>query len=709
MALSNFDKKTFTTASPAVQGRPYVDRWDRTSTGANYTINFSANTTSSGGWRNNPWYCRIYINGTEIKAGTVKNRTTTTIGTTEYYMSSISGHATGSFALGKNDTSVTIKVVMYDNSYSSVMGENSWTWTFSAATQYWNDVNVYNPSGVQDYLSGYFDLYTSEDNSWRYNLLNEDNNMTHLPGTYFQVQNIRPYYDYYELDKVTGYDSIPSSGAYRKTFDAANEVLGIYMKYKSYYLDLNGQLDGTDSGSLGAYGTAKVTVNGSTGSAVSDYYAASPYNYSYSIESITANSGYQYDGLASDSAALSGTIGTGKRVRLKFSTIKPSALSIARSSSTTSSISGSVSCTGINITNYTLYYKKASDSTYSNKSLGTEATWSLTGLDTDTNYNIYFTATNKGGTTTSSTVTYSTVLNNMSVTAPVVSNLLPFTCTVKSTGSITPSRDIYYLFSKDNGSTWVQKNRNLFNVSRWSSYMPSMSAGTVSLDGKNIKIAAKSTDSYTVSMHWTQSGTITDELKGRVGLYGFPVTPNTVYTFAYTPSNSTSSTQAYVHWYDSEFHAISWPGFSSQASSSRRVQSFTSPSDAAWCSLRFDNDSNGTTVDFQDIYFGLDSTGKYVAYSQEDGTCDWTDLNEETTYNFKTKVAGMSIGNLSHPITAVSSATVATTPADQAKTRIKKDGKWQQGKTYYKKDGTWQKVKKIYIKKDGKWVIGKNA
>ena len=104
--------------------------------------------------------------------------------------------------------------------------------------KYWNDVNVYSPSGEQDYKSGYFDLYTSENNSWRYNLTNEDSDMTHTKGTYFQVKNIRPYYDYYTLDRVEGYDSIPTAGTYRKTFDAANEVLSIYMQYKYYTMTI---------------------------------------------------------------------------------------------------------------------------------------------------------------------------------------------------------------------------------------------------------------------------------------------------------------------------------------------------------------------------------------------------------------------------------------------------------------------------------------
>lgn len=105
--------------------------------------------------------------------------------------------------------------------------------------RFWNDVNVLNPAGTQDYASGYFDLYTSENNSWRYNLTNEDSDMTHARGTYFQVQNIRPYYDYYELNYVDGHDSTPAAGAYRKTFDAEGEIMNVRMKYRKYTLTVN--------------------------------------------------------------------------------------------------------------------------------------------------------------------------------------------------------------------------------------------------------------------------------------------------------------------------------------------------------------------------------------------------------------------------------------------------------------------------------------
>lgn len=155
------------------------------------------------------------------------------------------GIASDSFTFSGTSLNVYLETGVGSTSINST-GSGSWS-VPDPTPSYWNDVNVYSPSGVQDYKSGYFDLYTSENNRWRYNLTNEDDDMTHKKGTYFQVQNIRPYYDYYTLDRVTGYDSIPSSGAYRKTFDAADEVLAIYMKYKTYWNNINGcKPDGTE-------------------------------------------------------------------------------------------------------------------------------------------------------------------------------------------------------------------------------------------------------------------------------------------------------------------------------------------------------------------------------------------------------------------------------------------------------------------------------
>lgn len=58
--------------------------------------------------------------------------------------------------------------------------------------------------------------------------------------------------------------------------------------------------------------------------------------------------------------------------------------------------------------------------------------------------------------------------------------------------------------------------------------------------------------------------------------------------------------------------------------------------------------------------------------------------------------------------TITSDSIIISTPADQAKIRIKKNNQWVKGKTYFKKNGQWVKAKKIYIKKNGRWVLNKN-
>lgn len=82
-------------------------------------------------------------------------------------------------------------------------------------------------------------------------------------------------------------------------------------------------------------------------------------------------------------------------------------------------------------------------------------------------------------------------------------------------------------------------------------------------------------------------------------------------------------------------------------------------------------------------------------------TANVTGLAEETTYLFN-----MSATNAAG--TNYSSTVEVTTPADQAKIRIKDGGTWKKGKTWYKRNGEWVKAKKIYIKVNGQWVIGYN-
>ena len=88
----------------------------------------------------------------------------------------------------------------------------------------------------------------------------------------------------------------------------------------SYYLDLNGYLDGTSSGNITGYGTADVYVNGKlVADDVSDYCSQIPYGSTYEIKDIKTKPGHVYNGV--HSGKLSGTMGAGRAsVELSFST-----------------------------------------------------------------------------------------------------------------------------------------------------------------------------------------------------------------------------------------------------------------------------------------------------------------------------------------------------------------------------------------------------
>lgn len=189
--------------------------------------------------------------------------------------------------------------------------------------------------------------------------------------------------------------------------NASNYTLYAVWEINSYYLDLNAYLDGTYTGGLGSYGTADVTVNGTkVGDNVTDYYSQHTYGSSYTISDIRANSGYQYNGVSSGS--LSGTIGAGTvSVALNFTTTKPSNISLTGNWTGPFGIDVSWSGTGLNI-DYTLYYKKSTDSTYTSISCGAGTSYSLSVAE-ETTYDIYVAATNAGGTTNS---------NSLSITTP---------------------------------------------------------------------------------------------------------------------------------------------------------------------------------------------------------------------------------------------------------------------------------------------------
>lgn len=87
----------------------------------------------------------------------------------------------------------------------------------------------------------------------------------------------------------------------------------------SYYLDLNGYLDGTSTGNISGYGTADIYINGSlVSSGCTDHYAAYSSGSTYEIRNIKAAAGKEYVGVYSGS--LSGTLNSAKTVVLQFRT-----------------------------------------------------------------------------------------------------------------------------------------------------------------------------------------------------------------------------------------------------------------------------------------------------------------------------------------------------------------------------------------------------
>lgn len=74
-------------------------------------------------------------------------------------------------------------------------------------------------------------------------------------------------------------------------------------------------------------------------------------------------------------------------------------------------VGGTVSATGDTnapITKYVLHYKKSSASSYTDQDIGTSTSWTIKNLAENTTYNLYFTATNAGGSTDSGSTTFTT-------------------------------------------------------------------------------------------------------------------------------------------------------------------------------------------------------------------------------------------------------------------------------------------------------------
>lgn len=282
----------------------------------------------------------------------------------------------------------------------------------------------------------------------------------------------------------------------------------LYASRQSYGFNLNILLpDGSEPYSTGEAGSVEFSSDGGSNytrvhnEPASSYYIERPFSFRNFIPG-------QYMHLASVSG-VTPTNTTGpwttlqgagqKTVVFQTAWDAPKDLKMTRTSSTTTSISVSLSAVGTTMTNYVVEYKLPNSSTWSSRTLGPTSTGTITGLAVDTNYTFRFKVTNAGGTTTSSEYTYSTLLNNPTISSVTVSNLLPFTCTITGNASISPSRTLQYRFSKDNGATWTAyQSSNSYN---WT--------GLSEETSYNMVVQVKATHTGTNASDTTASKTLT--------------------------------------------------------------------------------------------------------------------------------------------------------------------------------------------------------
>lgn len=103
--------------------------------------------------------------------------------------------------------------------------------------------------------------------------------------------------------------------------------------------------------------------------------------------------------------------------------------------------------------------------------------------------------------------------------------------------------------------------------------------------------------------------------------------------------------------------------------------------------------------------FSKDDGNSWTPY-QEANSYHWTDLTEETTYDFAIRARALH-ESLYAQDSYITMSYRHTTPADQASVRVKTADGWKKGKAWLKCGDEWKKAKKIYIKNNG-WHIGTN-
>lgn len=386
-------------------------------------------------------------------------------------------------------------------------------------------------------------------------------------------------------------------------------------------------------------------------------------------------------------------------------------------------IAVSCSYTGVSITNITFYYRANSTGTYSSLNLGTATSGTITGLTPNTNYQIYATVTNASGSASSTAAVATTGAYFAENPTIATSSLAPFsvTATVAATAETNAANTNYKVYyTKKISKALNNMAVMVFDGSLWGRvFYHNCKEGsdlfTSLAQAKSVNTATKFSALGLLDNYKKSDGTFEFLLryphKGSTGYNRWTQTSNPCNEFI-TPTSAGTGTATGYKAISISWNGNYWGGLARQNSDANTLTNCYLSGSVGHSNWFYAIGAATIHGDGMPAYDGSTWGAVELWVRLEDATVTTVDLGtstsksitglaEETEYSM-----WMSVTNAGG--TNYSTATTFTTPADQARIRIKTSDAWKQGKTYFKKDGAWKKVKKIYIKVNGQWVIGQN-
>lgn len=354
----------------------------------------------------------------------------------------------------------------------------------------------------------------------------------------------------------------------------------------------------------------------------------------------------------------------------------------------------------------------------------TSTSYTLSNLSPNTTYYYSMTVTdNQGRTSSAKTGNFKTTAYLPSGLGITISNVLPFTASATVTGSGDTNAGItnykYYYTPKPSVNTYDMPIKS-FGGARWARiFYHNNKKGTVLFTSLAECKNTQTADKYS-RLGLLDSGD-TYKINGKYEfLLQYPIDDPSHYNrwkqtnAPQNEHNTQSSTGTQVAGYEAvhiDWTSNYWGGLERSSQDATALGSTWidgSVGHGNWFYAIGSKSTHGrgipsynSTADVVELWIRIPDGTVTEGNMGTSTTANISGLAEETNYLFN-----MSATNAAG--TNYSSTVEVTTPADQAKIRIKDGGTWKKGKTWYKRNGEWVKAKKIYIKVNGQWVIGYN-